>query len=194
MSLESVVRHYRKFFRPNAQAELKWFVRQPTLEKAIEFAALATDQQGRRFSHQRRLTRNNMERAHKALMLRASELRGSTNFAKLYRSVVEIVRPLTGLGELYWYDTALRIGAALGKFPAAVYLHAGTRVGAAALGCDPKVRSLMMGELPEDLRSLEPHEIEDVLCIYKKVLATAAKSDAFGLPDEACYLDDPEDA
>jgi hypothetical protein len=72
-----------------------------------------------------------------------------------------------GIGELYEYDTALRIGSYLRKLPKRVYLHAGTRVGAKALGFDPKLRSLNPRALPLPLRELKPHELEDVLCIYK---------------------------
>ena len=72
-----------------------------------------------------------------------------------------------GLGELYVYDTALRIGAKLNLLPNKVYLHAGTRSGAEALGFDGKATVLNVSDLPRELQKLEPHEIEDVLCIFK---------------------------
>jgi len=75
-----------------------------------------------------------------------------------------------GLGELYAYDTALRIGSFIGTFPETVYLHAGARVGAKALGVDTKVKSVELRSLPKPFHSLEPHQAEDVLCIYKKLL------------------------
>jgi hypothetical protein len=40
------------------------------------------------------------------------------------------------------YDTALRIGAKLKLFPTKVYLHAGTRLGARALGLDDSAATL----------------------------------------------------
>lgn len=54
-----------------------------------------------------------------------------------------------------------------------MYLHAGTRVGASALGFDPRARAVELEQLPAPLRELKPHEVEDVLCIYKEWLATA---------------------
>src|SRR5215468_2342022 len=68
--------------------------------------------------------------------------------------------------RMYVYDTALRIGAKLGVFPKEVYLHAGTRVGARKLGLDASKPTVKMSFLPTHLRTLRPHEVEDVLCIF----------------------------
>lgn len=80
---------------------------------------------------------------------------------------------LHGIGELTVYDTALRIGAKLGLLPKKVYLHAGTRAGARALGLNWKATSLAVRELPSELLTLTPHEIEDCLCIFKDKLKRA---------------------
>jgi hypothetical protein len=50
----------------------------------------------------------------------------------------------------------------LNLFPDKVYLHAGTRLGARALGLRTAA-TLKMSELPKEFRALKPHEIEDVL-------------------------------
>jgi hypothetical protein len=63
---------------------------------------------------------------------------------------------VTGIGELYVYDTALRIGAKLGVFPEKVYLHAGTRIGVRNLGLDARRTALRMASLPRALRRLKP--------------------------------------
>jgi hypothetical protein len=94
--------------------------------------------------------------------------------------------PRAGLGELYFYDTALRIGAKLGVLPQAVYLHAGTRAGATTLGLIVDGSVLLKSELPELPQKLQPHEVEDVLCIYKKYFA--GKSDIDNA--DACWVDD----
>jgi hypothetical protein len=83
------------------------------------------------------------------------------------------VRSVHGIGELYVYDTALRLGAHLRLLPGEVYLHAGMRRGARALGLDHRVRSLAPTKLPTPLRRLRPYEMEDVLCIYEDWLGTA---------------------
>jgi hypothetical protein len=48
-----------------------------------------------------------------------------------------------------------------------VHLHRGTRTGARALGLDTSRSFLKPTDLPKEIRSLRPHEIEDFLCIYK---------------------------
>jgi hypothetical protein len=60
------------------------------------------------------------------------------NFAELFEMIHTAVHPIPGLGELYVYDTALRIGAKLNLLPDKAYLHAGTRSGARALGLDAR--------------------------------------------------------
>jgi hypothetical protein len=75
------------------------------------------------------------------------------------------------LGELYVYDTSLRIGAYMGIWPQKVYLHAGTRKGAKALGFPSTARSIDPLAMPIEMSQLEPREMEDFLCIYKAHLA-----------------------
>jgi hypothetical protein len=76
-----------------------------------------------------------------------------------------------GLGELYCYDTALRIGAKLELLPQMVFLHRGTRDGARALGhTDYRSANIDPHTLPRELHQLHPYEIEDFLCIFKDCL------------------------
>jgi hypothetical protein len=79
-----------------------------------------------------------------------------------------------GIGKLMVYDIAHRIGAYLRKSPMLVYLHRGTKEGAAVLGfhgetLDPAV-------LPTAFSQPTPAEIEDCLCIYKDELRDGAHS------------------
>jgi hypothetical protein len=99
-----------------------------------------------------------------------------SSFEQLHELVHRTVEPISGLGELYVYDTALRIGAKLGLSPKVVYLHAGTRKGAKNLGFKPSRDTISIAALPRALRTLEPREIEDLLCIYKGSLVSAASS------------------
>ncbi len=142
MSLAAIVRHYRKHFRPQAQAELDWFRDQPTFETALEYAALATDRDRSRFSHQHRLKRKDLEKAYAKLLASAASIREQKNFARMYERISAILDFVEGVGPLYRYDTSLRLGAYLNKMPAAVYLRNGTRQGAIALGLDGNVRAL----------------------------------------------------
>jgi hypothetical protein len=105
--------------------------------------------------------------------LRQAHLQTARSFADLIARVATTVRPVRGIGELYIYDTALRLGAHLRLLPDDVYLHAGTRRGAKALGLDHRSDSIPPRQLPPALQRLRPHEVEDVLCIYKDWLRKA---------------------
>lgn len=175
-NIEAVTRIYVRDIRPRALGELEWFRRQLTVDLAIERAALAINSNGKRYSHQRRLKKATLERARKALMMNSEAIAKLESFDNLFSLFEAILEPISGIGELYIYDTCLRIGAKLGLLPTKVYLHAGTRVGAEALGFDGKAKTIDVSALPPGFQQLEPHEIEDVLCIFKSDLkAVGAK-------------------
>ena len=173
MKLEAIVRTYIRMVRPQARAELDWCRQQPSFRTAIEKAALAVNSKGKRYSHQHRLQKASLERARRLLLANSRAVERARGFDDLHRLVDRNLRPIPGIGELYVYDTSLRIGARLNLLPTKVYLHAGTRVGARALGLDPRAATLEVLALPQEFRSLEPHEIEDLLCIFKNELKTA---------------------
>jgi hypothetical protein len=101
-------------------------------------------------------------------LLRAhSRLATATSFDALLKIVEDEIGPIHKIGKLTVYDTALRIAAWRGLEPEAIYLHAGTRVGAKALGLAHHEGPVALKQLPAPLRRLSPREIEDVLCIYK---------------------------
>lgn len=168
-TLRGMVRHYILNKRPRAQHELECFRRQP-LEKALERAALANDERGKRFSHQTRLKGSQLRKARNVLLDAAKKLRRCDSFDQLHNLIKEHLKGTPGLAELYCYDTALRIGASLGLMPKRVYLHRGTRKGARRLDLDWRADSLDPRALPRALAVLEPREIEDFLCIYKDKL------------------------
>jgi len=168
-TLREMVRHYILHHRPRARAELWTFCTQP-FEKALERAALAIDEDEKRFSHQRRLRGSLLRKARRTLCDAAKELGRCDSFDKLHNLIKEHLNGIRGLRGLYYYDTALRIGASLRLRPERVYLHRGTRDGARALGLDYRADSVDPRALPKELAVLEPHEIEDFLCIYKDQL------------------------
>ncbi len=168
MDLGGVVRHYLAAFRACARAELESFRGEPTFVAAVRRAGRAEQADGRRFQHQWRSSPAHLEAAAERLVDRAIDLAAASDFAKLYDVVGAVVNGLPGVGEMYIYDTALRIGAYKETLPEEVFLHASTRASARALGVEVEGRrSLAMHELPAELHILEPHEVEDVLCIYK---------------------------
>jgi len=166
-TLRTVVRSYIANWRPISQAELVWYRDLESLDGAIECAALAMNSKRKRHPHQYRLKRAALEEA-RQLLLHSSRLISQTkNFEGIFALVGGLVRDIRGLGELYTYDTSLRIGAHRKLFPKAVYLHSGTREGARALGLDWNGKKLEVAAFPVELQALKPFEIEDVLCLYR---------------------------
>jgi len=163
----ALVRAYRMHNRPDSVDELEFFREMPSLELAINHAAFAINRHEKRFGHQRRIPLAPLRRAKGLLIAAGSTLRFCRSFHELHTLLASIFTPVRGLGELYVYDTALRLGSFLKLSPEHVYLHAGTRAGARALGLSLSEGFVRVSSLPKAIQVLEPQEIEDFLCIYK---------------------------
>ena len=61
----------------------------------------------------------------------------------------------------------------IGHPPSYVFVHAGVKVGARALGFAGR-EQIAVEELPDAFQVLSPAEAEDCLCIYKKQLRDIA--------------------
>jgi hypothetical protein len=168
--IEAAVRHYKSHYLHNIQGLLEWYASLDSLDEAIDNASLGKDERGKRHPHQRRLEELKMLRARYYLLGYRERISSLSSFNDLLDIVESVTDRVEGLGELYAYDTALRIGSFIGVLPEKVYLHAGARVGAKALGVDGKVKAIELRSLPVPFHSLEPHQAEDALCIYKKLL------------------------
>jgi hypothetical protein len=166
-SLRAIAVHYKGHKRPRADEELADFRTLPTDEDAISRAALAQLPSGKRHPHQYRIPRATLGESRRRLLDHLPALQQAESFDELFELITVTIEPIPGIGELAVYDTALRVGARFGLEPAKVYLHAGTRTGAKALGLDLGSDSIEMGELPAELRTLTAREVEDVLCISK---------------------------
>ena len=163
MRWDALLRHYDVHHRPRVEAEQAWFARSRNLDEAIRRAALATDDRGKRFHHQRRIPPTALRAACQALIAETTSIARATNFETLH-AIVAAAR-VRGTGPLYAYDTALRIGYYRNLLPIKVYVHAGTRTGARRLGLSQ--RAIEPRDLPAALRRRPAHEVEDILCIYK---------------------------
>lgn len=164
-SLDAIVRHYIRHHRERAKAEMDYFAGLPSITEAKRRAGRAERPDGKRHGHQTRLTRAALRQA--SDVLARLNVRRCKSFAALHELLEETIGEIPGIGELMVYDTALRLGAKLGLSPRRVYLHAGTRDGAVALGFGRDAHSAGMDELPAAFRRLHPREVEDCLCIYK---------------------------
>lgn len=92
-----------------------------------------------------------------------------TSFQELYDDIKTL--KFKGIGDLTIYDTATMLGCPNGIYPKSVYLHAGAAVGAKAIGIVGNIveKSVFTAKYPA-FKTLEPIQIEDFLCIYKKQL------------------------
>ncbi len=163
--IEAVVQAYVETCRPRLEAQLRTFTAEPTVQSALERAGVAETPDRARYSHQRRIKRVVLQATRRRLLeIDFSQVR---TFDELHTIIDHAIGSIRGAGELLVYDTALRIGAKLRLMPERVYLHSGTRRGARALGLPWKQGSISVDELPAALRGLQPHEIEDCLCIFK---------------------------
>jgi hypothetical protein len=165
MTHDEIVTDYIRTYRDRARGELRGFEKEHSLSAAIRRAALCQREDGKRYSHQRRIPRSVLEEAELRLQAAERSLAKASDFDAVHRVVKERIGGIHGIGALTVYDIAHRIGAYLRKEPMRVYLHAGTRVGALALGiegdaCDPRI-------LPKVFSRLSAAEVEDCLCIYK---------------------------
>lgn len=139
-------------------------------ESVADAIKAATGCIGRVPEHQRRVGREILAEASKKLIRRKKQIEACESFTELIELVEDVTADVYRFGELAVYDTSLRLGAWLDIMPERVYLHAGTRKGARALGLSTGKGYLQMEELPEPLQVLEPREVEDFLCIYKAQL------------------------
>lgn len=182
MSFSDIATDYVRHHRERATAELSYFRDLPSDEEAVSVAAMGEYPKGKRHSHQRRVAPAALRESRRRLIASLSIVQAVTSFDDLIDLLEATIRPIPGIGELSVYDTAVRIGARLGVEPSKVYLHRGTRAGAAALNLNTKRRALDLDDLPIELRILTAREAEDVLCIYKHELAMAARDGSVNGP------------
>lgn len=166
--LTRLVQDYRHRFGDWRAMDRKRWRNMPDLATAIRIAALARTAGGKCESHQRRIGLKRLMPFERATQKRRRAVAASRSFDALMKLIEEA--RTAGVGELAVYDTAVRVGQYLGLAPERVYLHAGTRAGAMALGLDTSRGVLERDELPAPLRRLSCDEVEDFLCIYKDAL------------------------
>jgi hypothetical protein len=171
-SLRNIVDHYIAARRAASCEATDRFSRAESLEAAVAMATACTNERGKRHSHQRRIPGASLKAMHREVS--ALDLLRSKSFDDLHESILNATASVHMIGPLTVYDVAMRIGAYLKLAPKHVYLHAGTREGAKALGLGAGSSRIERSDLPPEFGRLTPAECEDVLCIYKDLFAVAA--------------------
>lgn len=174
--LDEIVDRYIREYRLMARAEMHSFAKEGSLAAAIRRAALCQWPNGRKHEHQYLIPAALLQQAEERLQASAKRLARAPDFEALHRMVEEEIGGMRGIGDLTVYDVAHRVGAYLGVSPALVYLHRGTRAGAAILGFRGK--TVRPHDLPAAFSRLTAAEIEDCLCIYRDELRGTRGRDA----------------
>ena len=133
-SYAAIVHDYSSHYRPEKEHELEYFKTQASFRAALDKAGLAIGANGKRHPHQRRIPGKVLSMLRHSLVRNSDRIRPQRTFEGLHALLARQCGRIHGIGPLTVYDTALRLGAALGLEPTVIYLHAGTRKGAAALG------------------------------------------------------------
>ena len=157
------------------EAEVRWWRGEGLSFSAVIDRIGQAELFGKRHPHQYRLSAAALAEGAAALRAISGQLENAPDFLQLWFLVQGAFRPIHGLGELAVYDATERLRHRLGLESAhVIYLHAGARVGARRLAGGRLKRESAWGilrwDIPEGLRHLSTHEIEDVLCIYKDEL------------------------
>jgi hypothetical protein len=149
------------------------FYQSLSLIQAIEYAASAADPEGKINPHQRRIGKKRLRQSAKILKKYTSEIIRAKSFADLFVVTEVIKEENRGLGDLWSYDTALRIAFNLGKSfkPQAVFVQAGVVEGVRKIFPKKRMgsRTLPVTIFPRPLQKLEPFEIENFLCVWGKM-------------------------
>jgi hypothetical protein len=171
MTFEDIVRDYIRNYRDAARAEMETFRHERSRTATIRRAALCEFPDGKRHPHQYLIPKRLLELAEDHLQAAAKRIADARDFDALHEIVKHEIGSVHGIGKLMVYDIAHRIGAYFGKSPRLIYLHRGTKDGAAILGF--KGETLNPALLPAAFSGLTAAEAEDCLCIYKDELRHA---------------------
>jgi hypothetical protein len=173
--LEIYIKEYKYNYSKTTAEEIKEFKNMPSITDTIKKAALMTIGKGKRHPHHCLKSKNTLETAKDILLNNQTKISRANNFHDLHEIIIKTLKGLKDVGPLYYYDTALLIGAHLGKLPEKIYLHAGTKKGAKNIGINVRGKKyIITQDLPchkvfENFK-LRYCEIEDFLCIYKEEL------------------------
>jgi hypothetical protein len=151
---------------------ITYIIEQNSLEAVIRVAVMSKNKNGKTESHQRRIYKDVYPNFLKNLLNVKDKIKNTRNFDELI-NIIFSNKP-SGVGDLFCYDVALRIGYKLNKLPEKIYIHAGTKIGLEKL-LKRKIyeKTIEKRKLPEPFCSCEltSDQLEDFFCIYKKYLS-----------------------
>lgn len=155
------------------------YYRTLNIEEAIDGAlgklAFINEGQRARETHFDHIRHNAIENATEPLRNLIPLLKRANSFMEIWSLVNEQIYHIFGTGNLFVYDTALRIALTFqnnGMLPLHVFLHSDPLKSAYHFGIrhpknQPYVERIMFEEICGEFRNMQSHEIENFLCIYK---------------------------
>lgn len=172
MKLSEQIIHYNEYCFPILNDIDIYYKGIVDIKEVIQNAATGLNRNGELDDHYLRILNAKCNIGAVKLLKKINELDKCESFEEIF-DIVENVRKTTeGLGDVWSYDTALRIGFHKRFYPKDVYIQAGVRKGAKKffleINKEQKLNRLLHINLFEKLIGLEAYQIENFLCIYGK--------------------------
>jgi hypothetical protein len=171
MSLQSDIADYQENELRELH-ELARFFKSLSFASAIEYAASGVSPHKKIHLHQRRIGVKRLRKSTAILKKHIPVIRKAKSFADLFVITETIRLYMKGLGDLWSYDTALRMAFNRGKtfYPRAVYVQEGSMKSVKRIFSNIliKGRVLPMKLFPKEMRVLKPFEAENFLTVWEK--------------------------
>lgn len=165
--MKTIVKEYLNIYN-HKLIQMESFFKSLSFEKAIEFASLGYDENEKMNPHQHRVGKDKCKSASQKLNIQA--IAQAKTFEEIFAQTEKVRISTHRIGDLWSYDTALRIGFNLNIYPTTVYLQSGAKKGASHLINRKLKRSEPIEAFPTEFHSLKPHQIENLLCVYESSL------------------------
>ena len=172
MSLQSDIADFREN-ELRALHELERFYKSLSFHSAIEYAACGVTAHRKIHPHQRGIGVKQLRQSAALLKKLTPAIRKARSFTNLFLITEAVKSDLKGLGDVWSYDTALRMSFNRGKtfYPKSVFIHRGVLKGVRKIFSKMPVRqrALPLNIFPKEIQSLKPFEIENFLSVWGKI-------------------------
>lgn len=169
MSLSSDIKKYKNDSLPHLE-DVRKFYEKKVITDAIQCASTGTNTSIKMDPHQRRVGKKQCSEGAKKLLQQKNKIINCKSFEEIFVITEQIKNKTFRLGNLWSYDTALRIGFNKKVYPEEVYIQAGVIKGAkkGLIKNIPIKRSLPLSTFRNEIQTLKPYEAENFLCIWGK--------------------------
>jgi hypothetical protein len=171
MSLQSDIADYRENELRELH-ELEKFFKSLSFHSAIEYAASGATPHRKIHPHQRGIGVKQLRQSAVVLKKYTPAIRKARSFADLFIITEAVRSQLRRLGDLWSYDTALRMAFNRGKafYPQAVFVQKTVKKGFKKIfhKMPRRQRTFPLKIFPKEIQSMKAFEIENFLSIWGK--------------------------